>query len=162
MRPCVWLRLSFFFFLIIRLPPRSTQGRTLFPYTTLFRSRHHHLRQHPPPGADQEGRRPAAPLDPRRGDRRAPRVRAGRPLHRAGDPGRGVHAAGRVGDRRRLARPPFVICAVSAADDHPTRPTPLGPRRRPVVYSLIRCSRLRRYAFRTALYMSTTLSSKPW
>src|SRR5947209_9409595 len=28
--------LSFFFFLIIRLPPRST----LFPYTTLFRSRH--------------------------------------------------------------------------------------------------------------------------
>src|SRR5713101_10072279 len=34
---------SFFFFLIIRRPPRST----LFPYPTLFRSRHaeaHHLR----------------------------------------------------------------------------------------------------------------------
>src|SRR5213596_4104362 len=28
----------FFFFLIIRRPPRSTQDRTLFPYTTLFRS----------------------------------------------------------------------------------------------------------------------------
>src|ERR1043165_9999926 len=28
---------SFFFFLMIRRPPRST----LFPYTTLFRSRHH-------------------------------------------------------------------------------------------------------------------------
>src|SRR5216117_2871185 len=28
----------FFFFLMIRRPPRSTQGRTLFPYTTLFRS----------------------------------------------------------------------------------------------------------------------------
>src|SRR5216117_4609717 len=28
----------FFFFLIIRQPPISTQGRTLFPYTTLFRS----------------------------------------------------------------------------------------------------------------------------
>src|SRR5216117_4237932 len=27
-----------FFFLMIRRPPRSTQGRTLFPYTTLFRS----------------------------------------------------------------------------------------------------------------------------
>src|SRR5216117_4223629 len=27
-----------FFFLMILLPPRSTQGRTLFPYTTLFRS----------------------------------------------------------------------------------------------------------------------------
>src|SRR5213596_4117819 len=28
-----------FFFLVIRRPPRSTQDRTLFPYTTLFRSR---------------------------------------------------------------------------------------------------------------------------
>src|SRR5213596_4334301 len=31
--------LFFFFFLMIRRPPRSTQDRTLFPYTTLFRSR---------------------------------------------------------------------------------------------------------------------------
>src|SRR5213079_3695946 len=29
---------SFFFFLMIRRPPRSTQQPTLFPYTTLFRS----------------------------------------------------------------------------------------------------------------------------
>src|SRR3546814_9316911 len=29
----------FFFFLIIRRPPRSTRTDTLFPYTTLFRSR---------------------------------------------------------------------------------------------------------------------------
>src|SRR5213075_3450726 len=29
----------FFFFLMIRRPPRSTQQGTLFPYTTLFRSR---------------------------------------------------------------------------------------------------------------------------
>src|SRR3546814_14774087 len=28
------------FFLMIRLPPRSTRTDTLFPYTTLFRSRH--------------------------------------------------------------------------------------------------------------------------
>src|SRR5216117_4396598 len=28
----------FFFFIMTRRPPRSTQGRTLFPYTTLFRS----------------------------------------------------------------------------------------------------------------------------
>src|SRR3546814_14784953 len=27
-----------FFFLMIRLPPRSTRSDTLFPYTTLFRS----------------------------------------------------------------------------------------------------------------------------
>src|SRR3546814_14621401 len=30
---------SFFFFLWIRRPPRSTRTDTLFPYTTLFRSR---------------------------------------------------------------------------------------------------------------------------
>src|SRR3546814_12679994 len=30
----------FFFFLMIRRPPRSTRTDTLFPYTTLFRSRH--------------------------------------------------------------------------------------------------------------------------
>src|SRR5213075_3511438 len=30
---------NFFFFLMIRRPPRSTQQGTLFPYTTLFRSR---------------------------------------------------------------------------------------------------------------------------
>src|SRR3546814_1096111 len=31
----------FFFFLMIRRPPRSTRTDTLFPYTTLFRSLHH-------------------------------------------------------------------------------------------------------------------------
>src|SRR3546814_13646691 len=31
--------LTFFFLLMIRLPPRSTRTDTLFPYTTLFRSR---------------------------------------------------------------------------------------------------------------------------
>src|SRR3546814_18912999 len=30
--------LYFIFFLLIRLPPRSTRTDTLFPYTTLFRS----------------------------------------------------------------------------------------------------------------------------
>src|SRR2546423_11988758 len=37
----VTVRPYFFFFLMIRRPPRST----LFPYTTLFRSRLHHLPQ---------------------------------------------------------------------------------------------------------------------
>src|SRR5213075_88754 len=39
----------FFFFLMIRRPPRSTQQGTLFPYTTLFRSRRSpsHARLHP-------------------------------------------------------------------------------------------------------------------
>src|SRR3546814_3763184 len=39
----LWFRsfsfdLSFFFFLMLRRPPRSTRTDTLFPYTTLFRS----------------------------------------------------------------------------------------------------------------------------
>src|SRR6188768_4486432 len=51
----------FFFFLMIRRPPRSTRRLTLFPYTTLFRSRR------PRPGrraADPGGVR--APLRPPR------------------------------------------------------------------------------------------------
>src|SRR3546814_11298404 len=41
---CVFVRyisllFVFFFFLMIRRPPRSTRTDTLFPYTTLFRSR---------------------------------------------------------------------------------------------------------------------------
>src|SRR3546814_14420007 len=40
---CLFMRVSlcscnFFFFLMIRRPPRSTRTDTLFPYTTLFRS----------------------------------------------------------------------------------------------------------------------------
>src|SRR3546814_18605431 len=36
---CVPLVFVFFFFLMLRRPPRSTRSDTLFPYTTLFRSR---------------------------------------------------------------------------------------------------------------------------
>src|SRR5213592_5036024 len=35
---CLLCSRIFFFFLMIRRPPRSTQRSTLFPYTTLFRS----------------------------------------------------------------------------------------------------------------------------
>src|SRR3546814_17844663 len=35
----IHLCLRIFFFLMIRRPPRSTRTDTLFPYTTLFRSR---------------------------------------------------------------------------------------------------------------------------
>src|SRR3546814_19353972 len=34
----MYVRFLFFFFLMIRRPPRSTRTDTLFPYTTLFRS----------------------------------------------------------------------------------------------------------------------------
>src|SRR5213596_4152449 len=38
MLSCFCFFFFFFFFLMIRRQPRSTQDRTLFPYTTLFRS----------------------------------------------------------------------------------------------------------------------------
>src|SRR6266540_4424043 len=51
----------FFFFLMIRRPPRST----LFPYTTLFRSR---------PGTDAHGVRAARRPDPDGRDRKSTRL----------------------------------------------------------------------------------------
>src|SRR3546814_20914904 len=39
---CLFL---YFFFLMIRRPPRSTRTDTLFPYTTLFRSADHDVRE---------------------------------------------------------------------------------------------------------------------
>src|SRR6266404_8080564 len=50
----------FFFFLMIRRPPRST----LFPYTTLFRSRRQCHRPDPEEVAGRNGRK-AGPLRPR-------------------------------------------------------------------------------------------------
>src|SRR5213082_3632607 len=41
---CTNTYIFIFFFLMIRLPPRSTLCQTLFPYTTLFRSHHAHYR----------------------------------------------------------------------------------------------------------------------
>src|SRR3546814_20879660 len=49
--------LFIFFFLMIRRPPRSTRTDTLFPYTTLFRSKRHCL----PGGVMNWVRRPAIP-----------------------------------------------------------------------------------------------------
>src|SRR3546814_8736148 len=61
--------MSFFFFLMIRRPPRSTRTDTLVPYTTLFRSRRRrhrprtrqdrcHLRTLAGGAADRAGRQP--------------------------------------------------------------------------------------------------------
>src|SRR3546814_16284130 len=94
--------LGLFFFLMIRRPPRSTRTDTLFPYTTLFRSRgdrqravrplgaaagadrrrHHALRARP--GHAGRGRRPLPRPAPRAifafaADTAAIRSFAGRP-----------------------------------------------------------------------------------
>src|SRR5216110_2231169 len=52
----------FFFFLMIRRPPRSTQAHTLFPYTTLFRSRGAPAGGRTRRGAPRSGRACPAPL----------------------------------------------------------------------------------------------------
>src|SRR3546814_13286588 len=96
----------FFFFLMIRLPPRSTRTDTLFPYTTLFRSAARRLRDATADGAAAHARRGARGgraadagwhRRPRRLGARHPGgvLRAG---HRA-VPGKPVRGAG--GDRDR-------------------------------------------------------------
>src|SRR3546814_13481658 len=70
---CLLCCLCSFFFLMIRLPPRSTRTDTLFPYTTLFRS-----------------------LLPARGERRGRGHKGARPLYFAG-------AAGTVAGGERLS-----------------------------------------------------------
>src|SRR2546430_3952649 len=70
--------LLYFFFLMIRRPPRST----LFPYTTLFRSRdqgHRHHRQARGPGAKAR-----SPGDAAGGRRARPREQEGRAARQGG------------------------------------------------------------------------------
>src|SRR3989454_11763209 len=96
----------FFFFLMIRRPPRST----LFPYTTLFRSGvwwwRLCLRALPDRSeawrAARRRRIPSAPLvaAPRSGDHRPPRGGAGRQV----DPRPRVAAGVEHGDRSRAGR----------------------------------------------------------
>src|SRR5213595_4127711 len=57
----------FFFFLMIRRPPRSTQLRTLFPYTTLFRSPCRPRRRSTGASPCRRGRR-GSPRGPRRSE----------------------------------------------------------------------------------------------
>src|SRR2546425_6094065 len=54
-----------FFFLMIRRPPRST----LFPYTTLFRSRGDARVPGRPPGGRRAGRHPQRPPEPAQRER---------------------------------------------------------------------------------------------
>src|SRR3546814_12874465 len=64
----VWV--AFFFFIMIRRPPRSTRTDTLFPYTTLFRS--HSPRAHRTICRSGRGsRRPSRNRRPREGGGRS-------------------------------------------------------------------------------------------
>src|SRR3989475_2150471 len=102
---------SFFFFLMIRRPPRST----LFPYTTLFRSRHRTLRVSDRPGGRPAGRRRSSAAE-------APRDRAPRP-HDPRHAGRGAALRGceRIPSRRRAAdasrRAVLLLLAIASGYD---------------------------------------------
>src|SRR3546814_3479766 len=65
--------LLFFFFLMIRRPPRSTRTDTLFPYTTLFRSILHGARRGLPCRCRARWRASARRAGPVRTARRAAR-----------------------------------------------------------------------------------------
>src|SRR3546814_472242 len=131
---------SFFFFFMIPHPPRSTRTDTLFPYTTLFRSR---KRRSEPPLPARGG---AAPGDgaavlrlPRlhrraRQDPRRLRLRPGPPprhLLRRPQPGHyGVGAAGHPAHHQAVALPrarPTCGRRLHHPAPRPARPPPAPP-----------------------------------
>src|SRR3546814_18493879 len=117
---------------MIRRPPRSTRTDTLFPYTTLFRSRqgrparrHHALADPGPAARDGEapaGRRDAGGAHRRRHPRQLLR-RADRPADGLGLAGLLVGGAQRA---RALAHPAEPRAAPALAP--PPRPPPLPSR----------------------------------
>src|SRR3546814_16057283 len=106
----------FFFFLMLRRPPRSTRTDTLFPYTTLFRSVLEYCEMR------------------RLQDRRAPRLAVGGvepagpiQLRRPVDPKPGVAGS----DAGRVARPGRIRAPVPVRDAGADQAGgQLGPRRR--------------------------------
>src|SRR3546814_15830793 len=79
---CVSLLGLLFFFLMMRLPPRSTRTDTLFPYTTLFRSQVRILAAEPRPRAGTDRQHdPARQLRPQHRSS-AVEPHPGRPDHR--------------------------------------------------------------------------------
>src|SRR3546814_10404276 len=98
----------FFFFLMIRRPPRSTRTDTLFPYTTLFRSAAGRTAQGAAQGLSDPvyGQRDGRELAPARGPDRQEmgRVRPGRIRGGRKDP-RG-NRRDRTGDRDGAWRVP--------------------------------------------------------
>src|SRR3546814_12334557 len=90
----------YFFFLMIRRPPRSTRTDTLFPYTTLFRSPRRCRRGGPCcPAAGSSNRRPRARIASGRHTWYAGSAPA--PRQRSGDRGCGASRSRSVRSRRR-------------------------------------------------------------
>src|SRR3546814_17243469 len=89
----VLLLIRFVFFLMIRRPPRSTRTDTLFPYTTLFRSRTDRRRRATGISAATQGPAVAGPAEP---EARRPPARNRQRLGLSGrSRGSGIWRAGR-------------------------------------------------------------------
>src|SRR3546814_16102909 len=95
---CDNTRFCLFFFLMIRRPPRSTRTDTLFPYTTLFRSRDRLA--HGPGHPDPREVLVAAQFGEDDRDLRIADVRAEFLLDVGRDLGRGESAGHHVADQR--------------------------------------------------------------
>src|SRR3546814_1822941 len=105
-----------FFFLMIRRPPRSTRTDTLFPYTTLFRSRGH--REH---RERRQQIRDVAPVAEQEHAVADTRARDGcldrRALFALADQDQRRVAAARAYPRECVYQDHEVLCPVEAADE---------------------------------------------
>src|SRR3546814_7115953 len=89
---------DWFFFLMIRRPPRSTRTDTLFPYTTLFRSRV------PSRSADGLRRQDPDPPEPGRAVQRGVR-----PIGRRGREGRAHRSEEHTSELQSLMRISYAV-----------------------------------------------------
>src|SRR3546814_13903541 len=116
---------------MIRRPPRSTRTDTLFPYTTLFRSRERPARAVPRPAPDAAGAQCLAGVPPAAQRRRRDRLSYLRPA----PPLSGVHAlcvaslARDRGARLDAAAADTLAQPGAAAARSPDRPSPRQPLR---------------------------------
>src|SRR3546814_5917619 len=113
--------MSCFFFLMIRRPPRSTRTDTLFPYTSLFRSRGGRSLGTWTARPDRRGALPAADGVRARGgrDRQVARSGAG-----ASDPDRAEAGPSPRSAGRRALLP---LIPVQLGPRHPARPARSAP-----------------------------------
>src|SRR3546814_2739593 len=143
-----WVTLApcMFFLLMIRRPPRSTRTDTLFPYTTLFRSRAARGRGTPrrggrrPAAGDTALRKPGERRDEHRGAavawlRRGVRHLPFDPAPRGADGELARRGKGQQGHRNPRRR--------GAARTRLPRQAVRFPRRRGAVHTFLDCARLR-------------------
>src|SRR3546814_2680161 len=104
-----------FFFLMIRRPPRSTRTDTLFPYTTLFRSKFHtgDDRRHSKRELEQRHARMLRRIAHRAAPRRYPRRRQCRQRH-------GIRSEEHTSELQSLMRISYAVFCLKKKTQAPT------------------------------------------